>query len=446
MVWDFYQGKTLFVTGGTGFIGTTLLHRLLSQSSPEHVYVLCRGGAEKAKAKWNDMLPTSIAATLTRSERMTILDGELGNTATMDLEDDVLQMLKQTVHIVIHAASSIHLRMSLRELSYSVTAPTLCLTQYALKFPHLERFVFVSTAYANAHLWKTNESADVAVNERVYPLNGESQDDYETAVRAWHEVQKNGSSEEYDAHDFPWPYAYSKHLAERLILHKAAEKKALHRVLIIRPSVVGPADNLPYPGFAVPYATPSTACAAAYTLHPGRQIVLSSRCQNPNKEATIDEVPVDVVVDRMLAHTAAGTSGIVHAVSGEKGRLSLEDWWWAFKKERRLPWNAKPVWTSEDWNSPNLHPLARFFKIIGTSFAFSDEKTIRLAETLSSEKGEKLNLFADRSQPYSLAARRHHIHQVAVQTAKKKKMPGFFVSLFCRKGKSLTHVNDTTKV
>jgi uncharacterized protein YbjT (DUF2867 family) len=44
MVWDYYDGKVLFVTGGSGFIGTALLWRLLSQSTPERVYVLSRGG------------------------------------------------------------------------------------------------------------------------------------------------------------------------------------------------------------------------------------------------------------------------------------------------------------------------------------------------------------------------------------------------------------------
>ena len=362
----------------------------------------------------------------------------------MDLTHDDLEMLKSKVHIVIHAAASIDLRNSLRELSYTVIAPTLCLTQYALKFPNLERFVFLSTAYANAHLWQTSNSSDVAVKEEIYPLGNDEADPYETAPAAWKEVQKDGTSHEYDRHDFPWPYAYAKHLAERLVLHKAAERGALDKILVIRPSVVGPADELPYRGFATSYATPSTACAAAYALHPGRNILLSTRCENPEKEATIDEVPVDVVADRMLVHVALGSSGCVHAVSGEKGRLRLEEWWQAFKKERRLPWNVKPVWTSEDWHSTNLHHLAKNFKIIGTSFAFAEDKTDALADRLSADEQKQLKLYADRSQPYShsLIHRRHHIHHVARQLAKKNKLPGFAVGIFCRKGAPPVQLNQ----
>ncbi|KAJ6129958.1 hypothetical protein N7512_002738 [Penicillium capsulatum] len=436
MIWEYYDGKTVFLTGGTGFVGTTVLYRLLSQTKPQHVYVLCRGGQERAKTKWTEMLGAPIANTLIQSDCMTILDGELGDTATMNLPDETLQMLKQTVHVMIHVAASIELKNSLRELSYTVVAPTLCLVQYALKFPNLERFVFLSTAYANAHLWKINQTSDVAVKEQIYPLGDEGEDPYETAPIVWKEVQKTGTSSEYDAHDFPWPYAYAKHLAERLVLHKAAEHNALNKILIIRPSVVGPADELPYRGFTTSYSTPSTACAAAYALHPGRKILLATRCENPEKEATIDEVPVDVVADRLLAHVALGSSGCVHAVSGEKGRLRLEEWWQAFKKERRLPWDVKPVWTSEDWHSTNLHHLAKNFKIIGTSFAFSEDRTNEIAEKLSADELKHLKLYADRSQPYahSLIHRRHHIHDVARQLVKKSKWPAFTAGIFCRKG------------
>ncbi|KAJ5929036.1 hypothetical protein N7454_006884 [Penicillium verhagenii] len=437
MVWEYYNGKILFVTGGTGVIGTALLYRLLTQSTPKQVYVLSRGGYSKAKAKWSTMLPAHIAKVLYESKCMTIMDGELGDTATMDLSDDELQMLKRTVHVIIHAGATMEFTNSLRELSYKIIAPTVCLTQYALKFANLERFVFLSTAYVNAHLWKTSKSTDVRVEERVYPLGGETEKaPYATAPETWKHIQKAGTSDEYDAHDFPWPYAYAKHLAERLVLEKAAQKNALDKILIIRPSVVGPADQLPYPGFTASHTAPSTACAAAYALHPGRKIVLSTRCEDPDRDVTIDEVPVDVVVDRLLVHVALGSSGCVHAVSGEKGRLQIGDWWHAFKSERRLPWKVKPVWTSEDWHSANLHHMARDFKIIGTSFAFSDEKTDALGKVVSAEEIKKLILYADRSKPYhhSMVHRRHHIHGAAREQAKKSGWPVCSVRFLCRKG------------
>ncbi|QQK39689.1 Male sterility, NAD-binding [Penicillium digitatum] len=439
MIWDYFNGKTLFITGGTGFVGTALLCRLLSQSSPKRVYVLCWGGFDKAKIKWSDMLPSSTAQTLITDERITFLDGELGNTTTMTLSEETLQMLKRTVQIVFHAATSAQLHKTLPELAHTVLAPSICLTTYALKFPNLERFVFFSTAYANAHLWKAQESTDVSVDERIYPLGREEEDYYRIALEAWNAVQKTGSSEEYNAHDFPWPYAYAKHLAERLVLQKAGERNKMDKVLVIRPSVLGPADKFPFPGFATLHGAPSTACAAAYLLHAGRRIKLSTRCEKPHQESTIDEVPVDVVVDRTLVHVALGTSGCVHAVSGEQGRLSTEEWWCAVQKERRLPWNAKPSWTSDDWHSPNLHFVARRFKIIGTSFAFSQERTLRATEKLSAEEKKNLQLFADRSKPYSLHLRRHQIHHHAVEVAKKKKWPLCSAGLLCRKGRPVAH-------
>jgi hypothetical protein len=255
-------------------------------------------------------------------------------------------------------------------------------------------------------------------------------------------VQASGTSDEYDTHDFPWPYAYAKHLSERLVLQKASEGGALDKILIIRPSVIGPAEEIPYHGFTTPYSSPSTACAAAYALHPGRKIQLATRCQNPEQEATIDEVPVDVVAERILVHVAVGTSGCVHAVSGEKGRLKLEEWWEAFKKERRLPWNVKPIWTSEDWHSADLHHIARSFKIVGTSFAFAEDKTIQAAKKIDSKEMEHLRLFSKRDQPYSLAHRRHHINHVARQMAKKSRWPACSVGLLCRKGKAPVHFNE----
>jgi FlaA1/EpsC-like NDP-sugar epimerase len=39
-------GKTIFLTGGSGFVGTALVWRLVIDSDIQHIYVLCRDGEE----------------------------------------------------------------------------------------------------------------------------------------------------------------------------------------------------------------------------------------------------------------------------------------------------------------------------------------------------------------------------------------------------------------
>jgi thioester reductase-like protein len=43
-MWEFYNDKVIFLTGGTGFVGTTILYRLFTQATPRRVFVLTRGG------------------------------------------------------------------------------------------------------------------------------------------------------------------------------------------------------------------------------------------------------------------------------------------------------------------------------------------------------------------------------------------------------------------
>lgn len=381
-------------------------------------------------AKWAELLSPSFMATVLKSDCMTVLEGDI-TKENMGLSDSDIQTLHNTVNMVIHAASSINLRDPLKKLAQSVIAPSLALADLALGSPKLERFVFVSTAYANAHLWMEHHALDVPVDEKIYPLAHED-GSYISAIEAWDELQKTGTTGEFRSHNFPWPYGYAKQLTERLLVERAAQQNKLQKLLILRPSVIGPADELPFPGFTTPWSTPSTACAAAYVLHPGCRILMATRFKNPNRDSTIDEVPVDVVVDRLLVHLALGTSGCVHAVSGKDHRIPLQEWWDAFRKERRIPWKPKPVWLTDDWHSSRLHPMARIFKIIGASFAFAEGKTVDVLEKLDDK--EHLRLFAAQTGEYSLVDRRHHIRHIGFQMAKRKKnWPLWMVKLATRK-------------
>lgn len=73
------------------------------------------------------------------------------------------------------------------------------------------------------------------------------------------------------------------------------------------------------------------------SLTPSIRFHAAIRAKTPDTGATSDEVPGDVVVDRMLFHLAYRSNGIVHSACGDPG-------WYAFKLRRALP--ATPTVTT----------------------------------------------------------------------------------------------------
>ncbi|KAJ5720270.1 uncharacterized protein N7483_008204 [Penicillium malachiteum] len=445
-MWEYYRGKSIFLTGGTGTLGTAILCRLLNQAAPKRVFILCRGGLENAYAKWQKLLPDAMATALSQSSCVTFLSGDI-TLKQMGLHESDWRTLKKSVQVIIHAASSISLTCPLPKLATSIIAPSLSLAEIAMEFADLQHFVYISTAYVNAHLWKTTDRCDVPVKECIYSL-GPYQEIYDPhnldewagfgpqTEHEWRSVLDTGTSIEFDYNDFPWPYAYAKHLTERLLINTFMQNEATEKLLIVRPSCLGPATSQPYPGYSS-LSTSSTGLAASIMLYAGNTMKLPTRSADPENEVTMDEIPVDVVVDRILSHTAKGTFGCVHAVAGKRARLAFNDWWPAVMKERRLPWLVKPEWLPLDWHSPKLHSVAKFYVILGTSFAFEDDQVSRLLAKLNAHEKLHLKLFVDETgetNPYDLKPRRHRIRQMGMKIARKRHLPGCFVKLCCRSG------------
>lgn len=408
-MWDYYNDKTIFITGGTGFLGTAIVYRLLTQTSVGHVYMLCRGGIgsvqpqtqtlqrniidnskyRKLQSKWTASLSSATVETLLSTNRITVMDGDI-LSPDLGLPQNELSTLRREVNVIIHSASSINLAKSLDELSEVITGASERMTDIALTCPSLDRFVYVSTAYSNGHLPSTGEGIEVEIKEDIYDPNPK---DRSSVMKEWIQVQETGSSDAYEAHDFPWPYAYAKNLTERLLLHRFTQSGAQDKLLILRPSIIGPAQNFPVPGYNVPLSSPSTLIAAVLALIPGGMALVATRAVGQSSQISIDEVPVDVVADRLLAHLAVGTNGCVHAVSGKRGRHQFINWWDSAVSLRRLPRNIDLYWKDLDWKSDEQHWLAQFYVILGSSFEFYEDKTVALSQNPLIESCKELQLF-----------------------------------------------------
>ncbi|OJJ77197.1 hypothetical protein ASPBRDRAFT_114019 [Aspergillus brasiliensis CBS 101740] len=394
---SYYQGKTIFITGGSGFLGTALVHRIATSVEFKRIYLLQRGGNSGLSAKWNQHLPSDTAQWLLEHPRITVLDGDMMKPG-LGLDNDQLGMLKRDIHIIIHAASSINLAQRLQKMWPSVIQATEYAVELGLQCGKLERFVYVSTAYTNTHLCSLSPNGDVEIEERIIPLEQTPLDNGNaTVAEEYSELQSRGSTKEYENNDFPWSYGYAKHLSERLVTDMFTRHGKYDRLLIVRPSVIGPAENFPYPGYAVPTSTPVTMIVALFVNHTAFSFELSSRLDNPESDSTLDEVPVDVVIDRLLAHLAYQTQGCIHAVSGRKARLSWKEVEPAVYQLRWLPWRFRVTWVKENgWNSKKTDAISRLYKLFGTSFDFKEDKTEQLLSKLSVEERRTLRLFNTR--------------------------------------------------
>ena len=311
------------------------------------------------------------------------------------------------------------------EVATSIVDPSLALAEIALGCPHLERLAYISTAYSNAHLHTLHSGTDTFVSEQIHPLRSTGGDSTAFEVA---DLQAAGTTPEYQFHNFPSAYTYAKHLTERALLSLFAQRGKSDKLLIVRPSIIGPALRDPYPYYEIRGSAPATSFLAAILTSPSFGITFCSRFPDPMRQSNIDEVPVDVAVNRILMHVSHRSSGVVHAVAGQRGRRSFENMWAKAMSERRIPWRPSVGWRDVDWHDEGLHPIGKAFNIVGTSFLFEDVKVYDLWNKMSDADKATFPLFLESpEQSGDICRRRDDVRRQVERYFRKKKLPAFLV-------------------
>ncbi|KAB8270533.1 male sterility protein-domain-containing protein [Aspergillus minisclerotigenes] len=354
-MWEYYEAKSVLVTGGSGFLGTTIVHRLVMSTSLSRIYLVCRG-TEKLLSKWREWLPPNIVNKVYDTKRLIVLDGDilLPNLGFLQSE---LDMIRDEDHIIIHAASSINLGSALKRVSDPIIGASEIIANLAFTCKRLDRFIYVSSAFSNAHLYPRSPDADMQINEEICEPGRQS-----LVLDELNEVRKSGTSQAYEAENFPWAYAYAKHFTERLLQHYFSVHAAEKKLLIIRPCVIRPAQHFPFPGYNMPMSSPITMAVTAFALALTREVRIATKMDDPD----------DVVADRLLCHLAMGT--IVEFLM----------------KLRRIPWRLRFRWVKADWRSTDQHSISRLYAILGASFNFSENKSTAMCQKLSKEEQQDL--------------------------------------------------------
>ncbi|XP_063706220.1 fatty acyl-CoA reductase 1-like [Culicoides brevitarsis] len=288
-VFESYHGKSIFITGSTGFLGKVLLEKLLfSCPDIKKIYILIR---EKrglsSKERFDKFISHEIFHRIRQKnpsilEKLYLVEGDCLSDK-LGIKEDDRQLLISSVNIIFHVVAQVKFNQPIQSaVDFNVNG-SLRILNLAMEMTHLEHFVYISTAYVNP--WKHQ------VPEKVEPfsLTGWSPNEIlilsESQTKILNGRVSNGGI-------YPNTYTLTKHMAEHLVVYFSKKLKKSHTT-IVRPSIVTAAAYEPFIGWTDSFNGP-----AAIMVETARGTI-KSVIGDGNKVA--DVIPVDLVANTIIA-------------------------------------------------------------------------------------------------------------------------------------------------
>ncbi|XP_075218822.1 fatty acyl-CoA reductase 1 isoform X2 [Lycorma delicatula] len=282
-------GKTILITGGSGFLGKVLLEKILRKCPRiNKIYVLMRPKKGKEPKQRLEDLFSSPLFDLLKSQRGTnVIDNVCavtGDVQQLDLglSSEDRKMLEETVEIVYHGAATIRFDEPLRKAVLLNTRGTKLMLELAKSMKKLQLFVHISTSYCHLQ--------EKVLEEKAYPPPADPNKIIRTCELMSEELVET-IAKKILGH-FPNSYAYTKCLSEGLAVQ---EMNAGLPIIILRPSIVIPIWKEPLPGWTDNINGPTGLLIGA-----GKGVIRSMYCDN---QGYADYLPVDITVNGILLST-----------------------------------------------------------------------------------------------------------------------------------------------
>ncbi|XP_072938546.1 putative fatty acyl-CoA reductase CG5065 [Epargyreus clarus] len=283
---DFYAGKSVFLTGGTGFLGKVFIEKLLSNCSEiDKIYVLIRGkkGAP-AEQRLQKLLQTPVFTKLrnTKPEYFSKVVAIAGDMTEPDLgiKPEDAQTLIDQVSVVFHSAATVKFTEPFQDILNANVEGTRKVLNLTQRMNKLEILVHMSTAFSN--------SDKLLIDELIYSPPKKLEDVY-------YFVKNHGKDQEEIEKYIKGhanTYTFSKALAEALVM----ENRGNVPTIMVRPSIVSPALKEPLSGWV-----DSWVAGTALFADVARGL---TRVAYGNKNVVMDMIPVDYVCNLTIAAAA----------------------------------------------------------------------------------------------------------------------------------------------
>ncbi|GAB0100270.1 hypothetical protein DMENIID0001_162830 [Sergentomyia squamirostris] len=291
---EFFSGRSILLTGGTGFMGMALIEGLLSACEDiGRIYVIVR---EK-----KGFSPSERVAKLLSSEIFNHVLAEakakviplVGNLTceNFDFDEKTLIKIREEVSVFYHNAGLIKFNRSLKEAIEMNVLTTFRAVELAKTLPRLSAFIYSSTILANI-----NKSGKIY--ERIYSTKSNPLEMIRLAKEEPDKVDKVFGGKDTIMEGHFVSYTYSKHLAENLI----AQEMVGYPVGIIRPALVYGFYDHEIPGWMGSSKSGHCGLIKAFTKGAAR-----SYFTTPNRICY--SIPCDLVIHSMMALSVSlGTS------------------------------------------------------------------------------------------------------------------------------------------
>ncbi|XP_050433016.1 fatty acyl-CoA reductase wat-like [Adelges cooleyi] len=313
---SFFQNKSVFVTGGTGFLGKLIVNKLV-RACPhiKSIYLLVRGKKGKsAQERLEDMFTLPIFKDIDpiKLKKIFAISGDCSQP-DLGMSSDDMNKLIRDVNVIFHSAATVRFDERL-DIAIGINViGAREIVKLAHKIEKLESYMHVSTAYSNCHKKQ--------IDEKFYNLPYS----YEKLIQLYKSKSSNvlEKMKPILLGPFPNTYVMTKAAAEQLVKNEAIGLP----VTIFRPAIVIATASEPMPGWIDNLYGPTGIVTGVMT-----GIIKALPCEIDNGT---DLVPADMTVNALIA-AAYDTNNRYTSESSKSDDLMIYNY--VSSSDNRLTW------------------------------------------------------------------------------------------------------------